>query len=266
MTNLKRHLQAETPANLPIWREFGMGIDWLSLHYSPDYFGLGLPKGDKSAVILVPGFLADDTYLGEMYYWLKRIGYRPYMSKIGRVVDCFDSLVNRLLKTIEQAYQETGAKVHLVGHSMGGMLARAAATLNPEQVASVITLGSPFRGIRSHPLVLGIGELVRKSIKTQGKRPNQPACFTAQCGCKSMEALNSHFPENKIMNTAIYTKQDGVVDWRACVNDNPATNFEVNSTHVGLAFNPFVYRLIAQRLAQSHAKEMEIVSQESRVA
>jgi hypothetical protein len=60
-----------------------LGIDWLALHYSPDYFGLGLPKGDGAAVILVPGFLADDTYLGEMYFWLKRIGYHPFLSKIG---------------------------------------------------------------------------------------------------------------------------------------------------------------------------------------
>ena len=52
-----------------------------------------------------------------------------------------------------------------------------------------------------------------------------------------------------LRQTAIYTKTDGVVDWQVCVNDDPATNFEVKGTHVGLAFNPDVYKLIAQRLA-----------------
>jgi len=40
------------------------------------------------------------------------------------------------------------------------------------------------------------------------------------------------------------------VDWRVCVNDNPATDVEVSGTHVGLVFNPVVYELIARRLAQ----------------
>jgi len=33
------------------------------------------------------------------------------------------------------------------------------------------------------------------------------------------------------------------------VNDDPDTNFEVSGTHVGLAFNPQVYRLIGRYLA-----------------
>ncbi len=266
MAQLKKPTKEFTAANLPIWHELGLGIDWLALHYSPDYFGIGIPRGNGSGVILIPGFLADDNYLGEMYFWLGRIGYHPFLSKIGRVADCFDVLVTRLLKTIDRAYQETGAKVHLVGHSMGGMLARVAADRSPEKVASVITLGSPFRGIRSHPLVLELGELVRKSIKIQGKRPDQPACFTAECSCKSMQALNSNQPEERVRYTAIYTKKDGVVDWRACLDEDPAANFEVSSTHVGLAFNPFVYRLIGQRLALSNSKRDEKSNPDGKVA
>ena len=39
------------------------------------------------------------------------------------------------------------------------------------------------------------------------------------------------------------------MDWRACVNDDLDTDFEVAGTHVGLVVNPAVYRLIAARLA-----------------
>ncbi len=240
---------------LPIWREAYSGLDWVALHYAPVYYGLGIPRGDKSAVIVVPGFLATDTYLGEMYHWLKRIGYSPYMSKIGRVNDCFDLMVNRLQTTIERAYRETGKKVHLVGHSMGGMLARAAATQNPDQVASVITLGSPFRGISSHPIVLEVGKLVSKRLQETGKRPDQTKCFTPRCNCRGFRALSSRFPTDKVMASAIYTKQDGVVDWKYCITDDPSANFEVYSTHIGLAFNPFVFQRVGKQLAESRRHE-----------
>jgi len=34
----------QVPANVPIWRELYMGVDWLALRYSPVYFGLGVPR------------------------------------------------------------------------------------------------------------------------------------------------------------------------------------------------------------------------------
>lgn len=250
-----RFQREQTPARVPIWRELCSGIDWLALKYSPVYYGLGVPRGDGSAVIVVPGFLANDLYLGEMYFWLRRIGYRPYMSKIGRVADCLDVLVDRLLKTVEKAYLETGRKVHLVGHSMGGMLSRSAAEQHPEWVASVITMGSPFRGISSHPLVLQASQMVRQRIQVDQKRPNRPGCFSGHCNCSAVNALARSVESNNVMHTAIYTKKDGIVDWRYCINDDPATNFEVPGTHVGLAFNPFVYRVISNRLSESVKRE-----------
>jgi hypothetical protein len=42
---------------------------------------------------------------------------------------------------------------------------------------------------------------------------------------------------------------DGVVDWRYCKTDDRSANFAVHGTHVGLVFNPSVYRIIADRLA-----------------
>ena len=63
------------PANVPLWREALFGVDWLSLRLSPVYYGVGVPHGDGSPVIVIPGFLGSDTYLFEMYYWLRRIGY-----------------------------------------------------------------------------------------------------------------------------------------------------------------------------------------------
>lgn len=237
------------PAARPLWREAFAGLDWLALKASPVYYGLGVPRGDQSAVILVPGFLGTDHYLYEMYFWLRRIGYKPYLSNIGWNAECLNTLVERLTETIEKAQQETGKKVHLIGHSLGGVLSRAATILHTDLIASVTTLGSPIRGIRSHPLVLQTAERVREKILCDKKhRAEYPDCYTGFCTCPTIGAMHQHFP-HEIRKTAIYTKADGVVDWQVCITDDPAKNFEVTGTHVGLAFNPTVYSIIAKRLA-----------------
>jgi pimeloyl-ACP methyl ester carboxylesterase len=233
----------ERPAAVPIWREALVGLDWLALRASPVFYGRGTERGDGAPVVVVPGFLGSDRYLFELYGWLGRIGYRPYLSRIGRNAECLDLLVARLGATVDQARAETDRRVHLIGHSLGGVLSRVVAARRPEGIASVITLGSPFRGLRSHPLVIRAAAAVRARLHRQGRRPK---CFTTACDCDSVGALGTQLPVPQI---AVYTKTDGIVDWRACVNDDPEADFEVSGTHVGLVFNAAVYRLIAARLA-----------------
>jgi len=240
----------QKPAARPIWREAFVGLEWLALRASPVFYGLGVPRGDGAAVIAVPGFMGTDFYLQEMNGWLRRIGYRSYLSNIGRNADCLDLLVDRLLQTIQKAYDDTHGMVHLIGHSLGGLLALSAASLRHDIVASVITLGSPFRGIRSHPVVLEMSKVVRERIRNVRRGETRPACFTGYCDCEAVNALQIPCP-HPIPHTAIYTRTDGVVDWRVCVNNDPSTDVEVQSTHIGLAFNPWVYEEIANRLSQA---------------
>lgn len=144
--------------------------------------------------------------------------------------------------------------VHLIGHSLGGVLALSAASLRPDIIASVITLDAPFRGIRSHAMVLEMSKVVRERIRTARRDETRPACFTGYCDCDAVAALKIPCPR-PIRHTAVYTKTDGIVDWRVCVSDDAATNVEVQSTHIGLVFNPWVYELIADRLAQKQSWE-----------
>lgn len=249
-TNTNTFRKDQKAANRPIWRESFFGLEWTALRASPVYYGLGVPRGDRSAVISVPGFMGTDLYLQELHWWLRRVGYRSYLSDIGRNADCLDLLVDRLLGTIQKAHADTGKMVHLIGHSLGGILALSAASLRPDVVGSVITLGSPFRGIRSHPMVLQMAKVVRERIKSARDRDHtKPACYTGYCDCDAVNALQVACPR-PIPHTAVYTKTDGIVDWRVCINEDPAMNVEVTGTHVGLVFNPSVYELIARRLAQ----------------
>jgi triacylglycerol lipase len=237
----------QRPAPVPIWREGLAGLDWLALRASPVFYGCGVSRGDGSAAVLVPGFLGTDWYLLELYGWLARLGYRPYLSRIGRNAECLDLLSRRLLETVETARAATGRPVHLIGHSLGGMLARSLAARRSELVASVVTLGSPFRGVRSHPLVLLASDRVREQVR----REDRPDCYTGFCRCEAVTGLASPIPAS-VPQLAVYTKTDGIVDWRVCVNDDPATDVEVTGTHVALVANPGAYRAIARHLARAH--------------
>jgi hypothetical protein len=56
-----------------------------------------------------------------------------------------------------------------------------------------------------------------------------------------------------MVQTAIYTKHDGIVDWRYCITKNDGDDFEVPGTHIGMAFNATAYSIVAERLALAHS-------------
>lgn len=235
-------------ADTPFWTEALFGAEVLLLHATPVYYGLGVPRGDGSAVIIIPGFLGTDLYLTEFHAWLRRIGYRPYFSGIGVNAECPNLLIQRRLsQTIDKALAETGRKIHLIGHSLGGVIARSAAGQRPKDVASVITLAAPIRGTVANRTVLHAAEAVRLKILQEHGRGVLPDCYTGRCTCHFVDSLKRDLPDS-IRQTAIYTKTDGVVDWQYCITGDPSLDVEVPGTHIGLAFNPAVYETIARRL------------------
>ena len=127
-------------------------------------------------------------------------------------------------------------------------MARSVAAQRPSDIASVITLGSPFRGTVVHKQVLKAAEIVRTQILNKHGGGVLPDCYTGRCTCNFLDSLKRDLPAN-VMETAIYTKTDGVVDWHYCITGDPSVDFEVPGTHIGLAFNPSVYDIVASRLA-----------------
>jgi pimeloyl-ACP methyl ester carboxylesterase len=238
-------------ADIAIWKEALFAADLLLLHASPVYYGLGIPHGDDSAVVIIPGFLGTDHYLAELRFWIKRIGYRPYFSGIGFNAECPNLLIkHRLQETIEKALADTGRKIHLIGHSLGGVIARSVASQSPQDVASVITLAAPFRGTIAHRTILKAADSVRKRILKEHGADVLPQCYTARCTCSFVDSLRRKVPSS-VLQTAIYTLNDGVVDSRFCRTGDSTKDFQVPGTHIGLAFNASVYKIIAQRLAKA---------------
>ena len=247
------HPCTQEPSEAPVslWTEALFAAELVLLHASPVFYGFGVSRGDGSGVIIIPGFLGTDAYLMELHAWLARIGYRPYFSGIGLNADCPNLLAKwRLNKTIEKALLETERKVHLIGHSLGGVLARAAAAQWSADVASVITLGAPFRGLIMHKAILRAAETVRMHIMEEHGRGVLPSCYTGRCTCDFLSSLQRKIPKS-VLETAVYTRNDGVVDWQCCITQNSKCDFEVAGTHIGMAFNPSAYTIIAERLAEA---------------
>ncbi len=225
-------IRPHSDPTLPLWREAFAGFDWLSLRCSSVYAGAGIEHGRREAVVLVPGLLAADVSMLELSGWLARVGYTPYASGIGVNAVSSETAIARLLATLDRAYAETGAPVRLIGHSLGGVIARAAALRRPDRVSQVITLGSPVQGLGAHPAVLALGQLIHGD--------DIESC---------MRALQQPLPVY-IAETNIYSKEDGVVDWRTCSRDD-ATAVKVRGTHTGLIVNADAYRAIGAALAET---------------
>ena len=239
----------EISSPLPILCEPLSLLELAVLRLSPVYYGMGVPAGDGSAVVIIPGLLCMDLVLAELYAWLAHIGYRPYFSGMDVVSDCPNLLARRLAATIERAYRDTGCRVHLIGHSLGGVFARSAAVRHSDRIASVITLGTPFRGLVMHGFVRALADIVRRKIRRQcGDLPEQ--CATSQCACAFGRSLRRQWPKS-VTQTAIYTRDDGLVDWRYCLTGDPKADVEVHGTHIGLIFNSATFLHIAERLAVS---------------
>ena len=102
----RRVREHEETADIPIWKEALFGAELLLLHASPVYYGLGIPRGDNSAVVVIPGFLGSDIYVMHLQSWLERIGYQAYFSGIGVNAECPNLLIQYREGTHEDEPQD----------------------------------------------------------------------------------------------------------------------------------------------------------------
>ena len=128
-------------------------------------------------VLLVPGFMAGDGTLRFMAGALRRQGFRTYRSHIHANVGCTLDVAAQLEGRLESIAQRRGGRVQIVGHSLGGMLARGLAVRRPDLVSGVVTLGSPMLAPGAHhaSLARSVDVLVRLS------RAGVPGLMSEDC-------------------------------------------------------------------------------------
>src|SRR5450631_2509058 len=237
----------EAPAPSPL-RPPGPGLllaeaRWIfefnaSLLFSP--LLMHAPSGDGHPVLTLPGFLASDLSMAPMRRYLRELGYDSYAWKMGRNIGGISRMRASLRDRLTEIYNATGRKVSLVGWSLGGVYARDLALQAPEMVRSVITLGSPFandvRATNATRLYEALsGEAVEDNSELR-------------------TAISGDLP---VPTTSIYSRSDGIVNWRTCIlrASDTAENIEVHlASHVGLGVNAAALWAVADRLAQSEGE------------
>ena len=194
------------------------------------------PRGQGEPVLVLPGYGAGDVSTALLQGYLRFLGYR--VRGLGRrsSADEVPQLLTRVLKRLISLNRRNRQKVHIIGWSLGGYLAREAARERPDLVHQVITLGTPVIGGPKYTVVAHV--LRRRGIDLDA--------IEAAIESRNRIALTTPI-------TAIYSRVDAVVAWEACIDHltSHVEHIEVGATHLGLGFSPDVYEIIAQRLAEA---------------
>lgn len=195
-----------------------------------------MPKARKRrSVMVIPGFLGDDRGNQPLIKFLNGLGYTAAGWQQGRNLGMQSFSEEGLSEAMEPLIRAGNGKVTLIGHSLGGIYAREIARAEPERVKQVITLGSPFgkgRKDASHA-----NRLYQRLNPKVDERDDE-------------DTLSIPPP---VPTTAIYTKGDGVVNWRTSVQDGNhkhVHNIEVLGSHIGLNLNAAVWYWIAKKLSE----------------
>jgi triacylglycerol lipase len=241
--------RAPIPASArpPLWREARVGLEAAALLRDPIFRGDGVADGRGQPVLLIPGFLAGDGSLAVMSNWLGRCGYRPRRAGMIANVDCSSAALARLEPRLERLVARQGRRAALVGQSRGGSLAKALARRRPELVCGIVTLGSPqLDPLAVHPLV----RLQLEAVSTLGSigapRLFKRSCLDGDCCASFWEDLAAPLPRG-VGFVSIYSRTDGIVDWRACLAPG-AEHVEAGGSHIGMALNRSAWRAVADAL------------------
>jgi len=223
-------------------------LEWTSMLY---IYPL-IPKrkeGKNKPVLLIPPYLGNDLSTSFVRRYLNSLGFKAYKWDLGANM-IRSSYIPILEEKLDVIYKKNKEKVSLVGWSGGGIFAKILANRHPDKVEQIITIGSPIWGVLE----------LKTSINN----------FLDFFRGSSLKERNKRFLSEleKIPNvpiTCIYTKTDGIVPWKHCVEASTYRknihNIEVFGSHSGMGANATVLLTIAHALsANIQGKEIKDVS------
>jgi thioesterase domain-containing protein len=200
-----------------------------------------LPRGGGAPVLVLPGYGAGDRSTALLRAYLGLLGYRVRGWGLDRNRGNVNALIPRVTELVAARAREAGQPLRLVGWSLGGYLAREAARERPADVALVVTLGSPVVG----------GPKYTATAEAYRRRGYDLDAIEATVAARERAPIT-------VPITAIYSRNDGVVAWQACIDRTSpqVEHVEVRSTHLGLGVDPEVFRIVAERLAPGRKPEV----------
>jgi triacylglycerol lipase len=253
-------------ARPPLWREARLGLEAAALLRDPVLRGEGLRDGRGRPVLLIPGFLAGDGSLRMMAGWLSRAGYRATRAGMLANVDCSGAVLERLEPRLERVVREQGRRAVLIGQSRGGGLAKVLARRRPDLVGGIVTLGSPqLDPLAVHPLVRLQVEAVGALGSLGAPGLFRRSCLSGDCCADFWEHLAGPLPGG-VGFVSVYSKSDGVVDWRACLDPCADEHVEIASSHLGMALSPAAWRAVASALERFRRAEARPPKKPARVS
>lgn len=180
-------------------------------------------------IVLFPGFGTSERALAFLNRYLKTIGAEVFDWGIGRNHGYVPDLLKQMVQQVQTLSQQRGSKLHLVGWSLGGYIAREVARDVPGLVEKVVTLGTPVVGGPKYTAIASM-------YAAWG--------FDLDAMEKDVEAREKNPIQNEIL--AIYSQTDNIVSWQACIDKvSPQVQHEeVNGSHLGLVVNARAYELI----------------------
>ena len=215
----------------PLWRlarELGTPWQLLRLSRAAPWL-LRAPRG-HGVVVDLPGWRAGEASNAPMRAYLRTLGYDARSWGLGINRGDPRGAVARLTAVLAREHERP---VALVGWSLGGLIAREIARASPERVRCVVTYGTPVVGGPAHTVA--------------SRFYDEQTTRRASAAGASLDASNPI----EVPITAIYTRADGIVDWRACIDraSPDVRHLEVRSTHLGLGIDPDVWWAVARALA-----------------
>jgi len=196
-----------------------------------------LPKGNGGPVLLIPGFLVGDWSMVRLRDFLTRLDYRVEFAGVAVNLGPTKGFIPQLERAVERVFDSAQRPVSLIGQSLGGVYARGLAHRHPGKICHVVTLCAPIHFPVATPL-----ERIAKLL----------APFHDPAAVELQEEVGRAPP---VPVTAIYSKTDGIIDWRSCLQDEAPgyVNVEISGSHSAMGSNPNAQRAIAQALANGSA-------------
>jgi pimeloyl-ACP methyl ester carboxylesterase len=191
------------------------------------------PAAEPRSVLLLPGFGTGPRATRIVGRFLARRGH--HVSDWGLGVNSGEARKLRvaLEPVVASRVERAGEPIVMVGWSLGGFIAREYAREHPHQIRRVVTLGSPVIG---------------------GPRYTATAArYRAQGHDLDVleQAVRSRYATPlRVPVSAVYSKRDGIVAWRACIDrwSPDVEHIEVDETHLGLVLSPRVLAIVAREV------------------